>query len=109
MVRCKLQKPIKFFLESTGKAELNPDAIAIAVQVQSNFKAVIEEIQKLCLTGLLVGLGALAIPGVGPIMLAGAVATALATTAARGVSGVAAGSLLGGLFLESEPKSTMST
>jgi hypothetical protein len=31
------------------------------------------------LTGLLVGLGALAIPGVGPIMLAGAAATALAT------------------------------
>jgi len=31
------------------------------------------------LTGLLVGLGALAIPGVGPVMLAGATATALAT------------------------------
>lgn len=34
------------------------------------------------LTGLLVGLGTLAIPGVGPIMLAGATATAIATTLA---------------------------
>ncbi|KAM3100985.1 YsnF/AvaK domain-containing protein [Phormidesmis sp. 146-12] len=49
------------------------------------------------LTGLLVGLGTLAIPGVGPIMLAGATATALATTAAGGAIGAAAGSLLGGL------------
>ena len=36
------------------------------------------------LTGLLVGLGTLAIPGVGPIMLAGATATAIATTLAGG-------------------------
>ncbi len=50
------------------------------------------------LTGLLVGLGTLAIPGVGPIMLAGATATALATTAAGGAIGAAAGSLLGGLI-----------
>lgn len=49
------------------------------------------------LTGLLVGLGTLAIPGVGPIMLAGAAATALATTAAGGAIGAAAGGLLGGL------------
>ena len=34
------------------------------------------------LTGLLVGLGTLAIPGIGPIMLAGATATAIATTLA---------------------------
>ena len=50
------------------------------------------------LTGLLVGLGTLAIPGVGPIMLAGAAATALATTVAGGAIGVAAGTLLGGLI-----------
>ncbi|MGB7060029.1 MAG: hypothetical protein WBD58_20150 [Geitlerinemataceae cyanobacterium] len=49
------------------------------------------------LTGLLVGLGTLAIPGVGPIMLAGATATALATTLAGGAIGAAAGGLLGGL------------
>ncbi|MBW4627075.1 MAG: histidine kinase [Brasilonema octagenarum HA4186-MV1] len=49
------------------------------------------------LTGLLVGLGTLAIPGIGPIMLAGATATALATTAAGAGIGAAAGSLLGAL------------
>jgi hypothetical protein len=48
-------------------------------------------------TGLLVGLGTLAIPGVGPIMLAGAAATAIATTVAGGAIGAAAGGLLGGL------------
>jgi hypothetical protein len=50
------------------------------------------------LTGLLVGLGTLAIPGVGPIMLAGATATALATTLAGAGIGAAAGGLLGGLI-----------
>jgi hypothetical protein len=49
------------------------------------------------LTGLLVGLGTLAIPGVGPIMLAGAVATAVATTVAGGAIGAAAGGLIGAL------------
>ncbi len=49
------------------------------------------------LTGLLVGLGTLAIPGVGPIMLAGAAATALVTTLAGGVIGAAVGGLIGGL------------
>jgi len=49
------------------------------------------------ITGLLVGLGALAIPGIGPIMLAGATATALATTAGGAAIGAAAGSLLGAL------------
>lgn len=49
------------------------------------------------LTGLLVGLGTLAIPGVGPIMLAGAAATALATTLAGGAIGAAVGGLIGGL------------
>lgn len=48
-------------------------------------------------TGLLVGLGALAIPGVGPVLLAGEVATALATTLAGGAIGAAAGSLVGAL------------
>lgn len=50
------------------------------------------------LTGLLVGLGTLAIPGVGPIMLAGATATALATTLAGGAIGAVTGGLVGGLI-----------
>jgi uncharacterized protein (TIGR02271 family) len=50
------------------------------------------------LGGLLVGIGALAIPGIGPIMLAGAAATALATTVAGSAIGAAAGTLLGGLI-----------
>jgi hypothetical protein len=49
-------------------------------------------------TGLLVGLGAIAIPGVGPVMLAGAAATAIATTLSGGAIGAAAGSLAGGLL-----------
>ncbi|MDZ7961108.1 MAG: histidine kinase [Aulosira sp. DedQUE10] len=49
------------------------------------------------LGGLLVGLGALAIPGVGPVIAGGAVATALATTAAGGAIGAAAGGITGGL------------
>lgn len=48
-------------------------------------------------TGLLVGLGALAIPGVGPVMLAGAAATAIASAISGGVIGAAAGGLTGGL------------
>ena len=47
--------------------------------------------------GLLVGLGVLAIPGIGPILLAGAEATAIATTLAGGAIGAAAGSLIGAL------------
>jgi uncharacterized membrane protein len=50
------------------------------------------------ITGLLVGLGTLAIPGVGPIMLAGAAATAIATTLAGGAIGAATGGLIGGLI-----------
>jgi hypothetical protein len=50
------------------------------------------------LTGLLVGLGTLAIPGIGPIMLAGATATALATTAAGAGIGAATGGVLGALI-----------
>lgn len=46
-------------------------------------------------TGLLVGLGILAIPGIGPIMLAGAEATALATTLAGSAIGTAAGTFMG--------------
>jgi hypothetical protein len=49
------------------------------------------------LTGLLVGLGTLAIPGVGPVMLAGATATTLATTVTGGVLGAAAGGIVGAL------------
>ena len=49
------------------------------------------------ITGLLVGLGTLAIPGVGPILLAGAAATTIATTLAGAGIGVAAGGLVGAL------------
>jgi uncharacterized protein (TIGR02271 family) len=49
------------------------------------------------LTGLLVGLGTLAIPGIGPVMLAGEVATTLATALAGGAIGAASGGLIGGL------------
>ncbi|MBD2773396.1 general stress protein [Iningainema tapete] len=49
------------------------------------------------LTGLLVGLGTLAIPGVGPILLAGEVASTLATAAVGAGIGAATGGLLGGL------------
>lgn len=50
------------------------------------------------LTGLLVGLGALAIPGIGPVMLAGATATAIATTLSGTAIGAAAGGLIGALI-----------
>lgn len=50
------------------------------------------------LGGLLVGLGAVAIPGIGPIMLAGATATTIATTLAGGAIGAAAGGLVGALL-----------
>jgi predicted nucleic acid-binding protein len=49
------------------------------------------------IAGLLVGLGTLAIPGIGPIMLAGAAATTIATTIAGGAIGAAAGGLVGAL------------
>ncbi|MGF1487330.1 MAG: DUF1269 domain-containing protein [Prochloraceae cyanobacterium] len=49
-------------------------------------------------TGLLVGLGILAIPGIGPILLAGAEATAIATTLAGTAIGAAAGGLVGALI-----------
>lgn len=50
------------------------------------------------LGGLLVGLGALAIPGIGPVMLAGATATAVATALSGGAIGAVAGSLAGALI-----------
>jgi hypothetical protein len=50
------------------------------------------------LTGLLVGLGTLALPGIGPIMLAGATATALATTLAGAGIGAITGGLIGALI-----------
>ena len=49
------------------------------------------------LAGLLVGLGALAIPGIGPVIAAGTLATALGTTAAGAGIGAAAGGLIGAL------------
>ncbi len=49
-------------------------------------------------TGLLVGLGTLAIPGVGPVLMAGAAATALATTLAGTAIGAGGASLLGALI-----------
>lgn len=49
------------------------------------------------LGGLLVGLGTLAIPGIGPVLAGGAAATALATALTGGAIGAAAGGLSGGL------------
>lgn len=47
--------------------------------------------------GLLVGLGTLAIPGVGPIIVAGEAASTIATTLAGAGIGAAAGGIIGGL------------
>ena len=47
--------------------------------------------------GLLVGLGTLAIPGVGPIIVAGEAATTIASTLAGAGIGAAAGGIIGGL------------
>ena len=56
------------------------------------------------LTGLLIGLGTIAIPGIGPIMLAGAATTAIATTIAGSAIGAATGTLVGGLVGLGIPK-----
>lgn len=56
------------------------------------------------ITGLLIGLGTLAIPGIGPIMLAGAATTAIATTIAGSAIGAATGTLVGGLVGLGIPK-----
>jgi hypothetical protein len=55
-------------------------------------------------TGLLVGIGALAIPGIGPVMTAGALMTALATSASGGAIGAATGGLGGALVGLGIPK-----
>jgi len=49
------------------------------------------------LGGLLVGLGALAIPGIGPVVAAGTLATVLGSTAAGAGIGAAAGGIIGAL------------
>ncbi len=52
------------------------------------------------LAGVLVGLGALAIPGIGPVLAAGPFAAAIGTTGAAvggGIAGAAAGGIAGGL------------
>jgi len=49
------------------------------------------------LAGLLVGLGALTIPGIGPVLAAGPLAAALGTTLAGAGIGAAAGGLVGAL------------
>jgi uncharacterized membrane protein len=49
------------------------------------------------LTGLLIGVGAILVPGVGPILTAGALATAIGTTAAGAGIGAAAGGIRGSL------------
>jgi hypothetical protein len=49
------------------------------------------------LGGLLIGLGTLAIPGVGPVILGGAAATALATALSGGAIGAVAGGVTGAL------------
>jgi len=49
------------------------------------------------IAGLLVGIGALAIPGIGPVVAAGTLATVLGSTAAGAGIGAAAGGLIGAL------------
>jgi uncharacterized membrane protein len=49
------------------------------------------------LAGLLIGIGALAIPGVGPVIAAGTLATTLGSTALGAGIGAAAGGLIGAL------------
>jgi len=49
------------------------------------------------LAGLLIGLGILTVPGIGPVVAAGALATTLGWTAAGAGIGAAAGTLIGGL------------
>lgn len=50
------------------------------------------------ITGLFVGLGSLVVPGVGPVLFAGEIASALTTAIAGGAVGAAAGGLLGALL-----------
>lgn len=50
------------------------------------------------LTGMLIGLGALTVPGIGPVVAAGALATTLGWTAVGAGVGAAAGTLIGGLI-----------
>ena len=50
------------------------------------------------MTGLLVGLSTLAVPGIGPVLFAGGAATALAATLAGTAIGAGGSSLLGGLI-----------
>ena len=54
--------------------------------------------------GLLVGLGALAIPGIGPVVAAGTLATVLGTTALGAGIGAAAGGLVGALVGSGVPE-----
>jgi hypothetical protein len=49
------------------------------------------------LTGLLIGIGAVASPGLGPVLSVGTLGTALATTLGGGAVGAVAGSLVGSL------------
>lgn len=56
------------------------------------------------ITGVLVGIGVLAIPLIGPIMLADALSTAVATTLAGGGIGLVSGGLLGALIGLGIPK-----
>jgi uncharacterized membrane protein len=49
------------------------------------------------LLGLLVGIGAIAIPGIGPVIAAGSITTALATAAGGATVGAVAGSLASGI------------
>ena len=77
----------------TGVGELNAQAKAgAATQTGAAAGSALGGV-----TGLLVGLGAIAIPGIGPIMLAGAAATAIVTAISGTAIGAAAGSLAGGL------------
>jgi hypothetical protein len=54
--------------------------------------------------GLLVGIAAVSVPGIGPVLTAGAVATALGTTVAGAGLGAATGGLIGALAASGIPR-----
>jgi hypothetical protein len=80
------------YLSDETQVDYEPSATASAAGVGAGIGAVIGG-----LGGLLVGLGALAIPGIGPVVAAGPLAAALSGLAGAGV-GAVAGGVTGGLI-----------
>lgn len=79
------------------------DELPANVEVQQEINSAIEKGAATggavgTISGLLVGLGTIAIPGIGPVMLAGAAATTVMTSVASGVIGAATGGLAGAMI-----------